>query len=184
MHIIAISAWAVALAVISRPCVVAVVPLDSTGWTITADSFQAGYEPTKALDKQTTTAWRTKYVSSATPYPHWLIVNMKIAKAVAGIDYLPRQATTTTNGNIGKYQVALSADGKTWGTAVANGTWNGTSSVKQVRFAAATGSYLRLLALSEYRVGNPWANAAEVTVYGTRTLLWTVQAGLPQLPSV
>jgi hypothetical protein len=166
------SVWAVGLAVISWACIVAAVPLPTTGWTITADSFQVGYEPAKALDKKTNTAWRSLYSPVATPYPHWLVIDMKEAQTVTGIDYLPRQATTTTNGNIGKFEVALSADGTTWGPAVATGTWDGTSAVKQVQFATpATGQYIRLLALSEYRAGKPWANAGEVTVHGTVALL-------------
>jgi galactose oxidase len=180
MNNLAISVWVVGLAALSRTCAAAVVPLPTTGWTITADSFQVGYEPAKALDGQTKTAWRSTYSSVATPYPHFLVVDMKSTQTVAGIDYLPRQATTTTNGNIGQYEVALSADGTTWGPAVATGTWDGTSAVKQVRLATpATGQYIRLLALSEYRAGKPWANAAEITVYGMQTLLQTAQAGLP-----
>jgi hypothetical protein len=185
MHNHATSVWVVGLAVLSLSCVTAVVPLPTTGWTVTADSFQVGYEPAKALDGRTNTAWRSAYSPVATRFPHFLVVDMKRKQTVAGIDYLPRQATTTTNGNIGQYEVALSADGTTWGPAVATGTWDGTGTVKQIRFATpATGQYIRLLALSEYRAGKPWANAAKITVYGMRTLLQTVQAGLLPLKSV
>jgi hypothetical protein len=180
MHNIAVSAWVVGLAVLSRTCAAAVVPLPTTGWTVTADSFQVGYEPAKALDGKTNTAWRSTYSPVATKYPHFLVVDMKKTQAVAGIDYLPRQAITTTNGNIGKFEVALSADGKTWGTAVAKGTWDGTSAVKPVRFGATNGRFIRLLALTEFRAGKPSANAAEITVYGVWPLCWTVQARLPQ----
>jgi hypothetical protein len=171
MHSLALSIWAVGLAVLSRPCTTQVVPLSTNGWSITADSFQTGYEPTKALDGITTTSWRSKYSGGTTPYPHFLVIDMNKTTPVAGMDYLSRQATSTTNGNIGQYEVALSADNITWGAPVATGTWSGASSVEQVRFAAAAGRYIRLLALSEYRPGNPWANAAEITVYGMQTPL-------------
>jgi hypothetical protein len=185
MYNLAISVWVVGLAAFSRTCAAAAVPLPTTGWTITADSFQVGYEPAKALDGQNNTCWHSAYSSVATPYPHYLVVDMKRTQTVAGIDYLPRQDTFITNGNIGQYKVALSADGTTWGPAVATGTWDGTSAVKQVRLAIpATGQYIRLLALSEHRAGKPWANAAEITVYGMQTLLQTVQPGLLPLTSV
>ena len=69
------------------------------------------------------------------------------------------------NGTIAGYQFYVSADGTTWGTAVAAGTLAANTSEKTVRFTAKTGRYVRLVALSEMN-GKPWTSAAELNIFG------------------
>jgi hypothetical protein len=67
---------------------------------------------------------------------------------------LPRQ-DGRANGTIAGYQVYVSPDGTTWGTAVAAGTLAANTNEKTVRFTAKTGRYVRLVAVSEMN-GQPW----------------------------
>src|SRR4030067_580649 len=84
--------------------------------------------------------------------------------AVDGFRYLPRQ-NTSQNGTIKDYEFYVSADGFTWGSPVASGTFANTKAEKEVRFTAKTGQYVRLRALSEVN-GNPWTSAGESDVPG------------------
>jgi hypothetical protein len=66
---------------------------------------------------------------------------------------------------IANYEFYISADGNTWGTPVAAGTFAKSAAEKQVSFSPATGRYIRLKALSEVN-GNNWASMAEINVLG------------------
>ena len=43
-----------------------------TGWTVTADSFQAGNEPQNVLDGDSSTIWHTRYTPEIAPLPHYI----------------------------------------------------------------------------------------------------------------
>src|SRR5262249_8705673 len=68
---------------------------------------------------------------------------------------------------IAGYQFSVSADGTTWGTAVAAGTLAADTSEKTVRFTAKTGRYVRLVAMSEINGSLYYTSAAELNVFGT-----------------
>ncbi|WP_229070672.1 discoidin domain-containing protein [Actinoplanes sp. DH11] len=116
-----------------------------------------------AFDGNTATIWHTGYSGGNAPMPHEIQINMGTSQSVSGLRYLPRQdsGAGAANGRIGQYEIYVSADGVTWGAAVATGTFAGTAAQKEVRFTAKTGQYLRLRALSEVG-GNPWTTAAEI----------------------
>jgi phospholipase C len=91
---------------------------------------------------------------------------MGASYSVTGLRYLPRPAPGS-NGRIGQYEVYVSADGVTWGAAVASGSWADDASEKTVTFAAKSGRYVRLRALSEAGGRGAWTSAAEVNVLGS-----------------
>ncbi|MFI6602556.1 phosphocholine-specific phospholipase C [Nonomuraea sp. NPDC050536] len=142
-------------------------PISRAGWTVAyADSQETQAENAAAanvLDGVIGTFWHTQW-SAATPgFPHEIQLDMKQTYACAGLEYLPRQ-DGGQNGTIKTYEIYVSADGATWGSPVATGSWASDTTVKQVVFAApVSGRYVRLRALSEIN-GNPWASAAEINI--------------------
>jgi PKD repeat protein len=146
--------------------------LPRTGWTIKSfDSQETSGEDgaaTNVLDGNTATIWHTQWAAASNPgYPHEIQIDMKSNYSVTGLAYLPRQ-DATTNGTIAGYQIYVSTDGTTWGSAVTSGTWANNKNEKVVNFSAKTGRYVRLVATSEVS-NNIWASAAEINVIGTAT---------------
>ncbi|WP_295959778.1 discoidin domain-containing protein [Rhodoferax sp.] len=92
------------------------VALNRTGWTIQADSQQAGNSAELALDGDPQTFWHTAWGPDV-PLPHSVVVDMGSSQKVSGMRYLPRPGGG--NGTIAKFRVYFSADGINWGTPVA-----------------------------------------------------------------
>ncbi|MEU0562362.1 discoidin domain-containing protein [Dactylosporangium sp. NPDC006015] len=152
---------------LSTTCTPAAVVLPRTGWSLRyADSQETVGEngaATNAFDGNTATFWHTKWSGGSAPLPHEIQIDMGASHAVSGLRYLPRQDTGpgAANGRIGQYEVYVSTDGVTWGTPVTTGTFANDAGLKEIRFTAKSGQYLRLRALSEVN-GNPWTTAAEI----------------------
>ena len=107
-----------------------------------------------------------------------LVLDLGGQYQVDGWRYLPRQ-DGSPNGTIAGYQVYVSDDGTTWGTAVAAGTLAANTSEKTVRFTAKTGRFVRLVAVSEIN-GQPWTSAAELNIFGTAVVSPPASSLIPQ----
>ena len=139
-------------------------PLLKAGWTATADSFQQGNEPSKAIDTNMNTFWHSIYDPSVDPLPSWLVVDMKSTYHIHAVSYLPRQ-DGSANGRIGGHRVEVSTDGTNW-ELVATGTWFNDAMVKRSTFVTRTARYVRLTSTAEAQgAGNPWASVAEFNVF-------------------
>ena len=152
--------------------------LARTGWanTITADSQQAGNEVKFAVDGDAGTFWHTFYStgSGVTALPHWIKLDLGVAKKLGGFRYQQR-SDGSPNGNIGKFNFYGSGDGSTW-TQLTDGDMAnyplvaGARTIKFATGAPAISSnsfnYVKLEALSEIN-GNAWTSAAEFNVLGT-----------------
>jgi glucose/arabinose dehydrogenase/PKD repeat protein len=113
------------------------------------------------LDGNAATYWHTQWKAADPKPPHQIQLDLGGTYSVTGLYYLPRQ--NSTNGRIARYEVSVSTDGANWGTPVATGTWPNTTAEQQLTFAARTGRYLRLRALSSVG-GKPWTSVAELNV--------------------
>jgi hypothetical protein len=136
-----------------------------THWRlVSADSEEPGEGPAaNAIDGNPATYWHTRYSPKPDRYPHQLIVDMSEDTRIAGFRYVPRQ-DGGTNGRIKSYRFFISADGSTWGTAVASGAFPNTNKPTLVRFAIPVDArYFKFVALSE-QSGQPYATAAEIDV--------------------
>ncbi|MGY0232244.1 discoidin domain-containing protein [Longispora urticae] len=118
---------------------------------------------TNVLDGNTGTFWHTKWSGTAAPMPHEIQIDLGSSRSVTNLYYLPRQ--NQANGRIANYEVYVSTDGTTWGTAVATGTFTNNTTEQAVNFAARTGRYVKLRALTEVN-GNPWTSVAEINIAG------------------
>jgi galactose oxidase len=142
--------------------------LSRTGWTATAsDSYT--YDPaSNVLDGDASTNWHSKWDGTPAPLPHTITIDMKAAKMISGLSYLPRQ-DSSNNGNIGQYSIAVSSDGVNFGPPVASGTWLDTKSAKMVTFPSTSARYIRLTGITEAGNRGPWSSAAEINVVGNTT---------------
>jgi hypothetical protein len=135
--------------------------LERLGATVTADSAHTGYEASLAIDGDAETCWHTPW-DPVKPMPHFLIIDLKDARSVCGLTYLPRQ--DMANGRIAEFEVYASSDGQDWGQPLAAGTWPNGADLQTVRFdQPVIARYLKLLARSEVG-GQGFTSAAEIDV--------------------
>lgn len=142
-----------------------VLPRD--GWTATASDEESAVEDGRAanvLDGDASTIWHSKWSGTPAPLPHSITIDMHRTTVVSAIVYRPRAGSP--NGRIGRYEIRLSDDGRTWGAPVATGTLADDATVKTLSFAAQGTRYVRLTALSEAGVRGPWTSAAELDLLG------------------
>ncbi|KAI2635520.1 hypothetical protein GGS21DRAFT_539100 [Xylaria nigripes] len=165
------SCWLLCLAAaqIFLPLVSAQFPwttaIPRTGWTATADSFQPGYEPSKAIDGNSSNIWHTAFYPNTAPLPHHFQVDMKKRYIINGISYQPRQ-DLNSNGNIGQHTITVSNDGATWSSPVQFGTWVNDKTIKSTFFSNTTARYVRITAQTEAQGTNrQWSSIDELNIY-------------------
>ncbi|GHB50737.1 hypothetical protein GCM10010347_20410 [Streptomyces cirratus] len=109
------------------------------------------------------TIWPTQWTGADPAPPHEIQLDMKQTFSCAGLEYLPRQ-DGSKNGTTKAYENCLSADGATWGTAVATGTWAADTTIKRVAFATpVTARYVRPRALLLNDLNYPYHQASTPT---------------------
>ena len=92
-----------------------VVSVDSEE-TVGADNSAA-----RAIDGDSSTFWHTRW-NADQKQPHAITVDMGTTHRIGGFTYLPRQ-DGLLNGVVEKYRFETSADGVTWTTNIANGSF-------------------------------------------------------------
>lgn len=126
-------------------------------WATAADRTPAG----NVLDGNDATIWNSKW-SHSDQSLLWIQIDLKSAKAVSRLTYVPRQ-----NGNQGiftKYKVEVSENGQTW-TQVAEGNWDADATVKDAQFDQVNARYVKLTGVeSVMDKGRPTGSAAEIRI--------------------
>jgi galactose oxidase len=157
-------------------------PLSSSGWTATASDQSSSHPASNAIDGDSRTFWHSKYSPTAVPLPHSITIDMHATKYVSGLTYLPRQVQPH-DGDIGRYSISVSRDGKSWAAPVARGTWADDITLKTAVFSGVSCRYVRLTALTEAGSRGPWTSAAEIGLLGSPAIGpalpragWTVSA--------
>lgn len=129
---------------------------------IAASSEEPGEEASRMVDGNTETIWHTAYGVTVTQYPHTVDFDCGEEKLIKGFTYLPRQSGS--NGDIKKYNISLSTDGKTWGNPICEGEFPNSKKEQKVMFQQPQRArYLRFTALSAQN-GADYASGAEFTV--------------------
>jgi beta-galactosidase len=128
-----------------------------------ASSVESGEGDAEHLvDGNPNTYWHTMWSVTVANYPHWVDFDCGTAKMLKGFTYLPRQ--DSQNGNIRKYRVQLSQDGKTWSEPICEGEFKNDQLLKRVIFSKPQRArYLRFTALSS-QDGQDFATGAEFAV--------------------
>ena len=138
--------------------------VNKSAWKlVSADSQHSGNEAKMAFDGKNNTFWHTEYQGSEPQCPHTLIVDMSALYKVTAFTYLARQ-DGSQNGMVKAYEIYLSTDGQTWGTAVATGEFKNTTSLQVAKLKTPkVARYLKFVAKSEIN-GKAWTSAAEVGI--------------------
>ena len=120
----------------------------------------AGEDAQKFVDGDPSTIWHTMYSVTVAIYPHYIDFDANEEVTIKGFKYLPRQ-DGGVNGNIKAYKLQVSADGKTWGDAVAQGEFPNNGKQQTVIFSQPVKArYVRFTALSSQN-GQDFAAGAE-----------------------
>ncbi|KAF2824088.1 galactose oxidase [Ophiobolus disseminans] len=141
------------------------VAISRTGWTATADSFETGNEPAKALDGNASSLWHSKYTPAPPDtLPNWIAVDMKATFNIHAISIQPRPSGNS-NGRIGGHKIEISMDNTSWQT-VAIGTFNNDATTKKTTFVTRQARYIKVTATSEAQNSvNQWTSVAEINVF-------------------
>ena len=156
-----------------------VEPLPQTNWSVwSVDSEELAGEDGaagNAFDGDPATMWVTQWKGGSPTPPHELQISLGGRYTISGLRYLPRQ-DGDDNGRIRQYEIYVSTDGASWGTAVASGTFPDTAAEQEVLFAPVPATHVRLVALNSYD-GDPWTAVAELNVLGDTTSGGTTGSG-------
>ncbi|EFM09963.1 coagulation factor 5/8 type domain protein [Paenibacillus curdlanolyticus YK9] len=129
--------------------------LDRTGWTAT--STPSSGDPTSNLfDGNLATRWSAGAPMAA---GQSLVIDMKAAQSFSKI---VMDSTGSANDYARGYEVYVSNDGTSWGSAVATGT--STGAVVTVNFAAQNARYIKIV---QTGTATSWWSIHELNVYGT-----------------
>jgi galactose oxidase len=135
--------------------------LSRTGWTVAASSQMSSHPARNAIDGKNGTFWESK----SSPLPHHITINLHTTRNVSALTYLPRQDKSST-GNIGRYSISVSMNGKNWGAPVVTGTWADDKSLKTAVFSTVSARYVRLTALTNAGGGGAYTSAAAIGLLG------------------
>jgi hypothetical protein len=147
---------------------VAPQPIAKSGWKLkfvdSEETVAANNAAVNAFDGNANTIWHSRWSGSTSAAPHEIQIDLGATYSLGGFRYLPRQ-DGGTNGRIAKYEFYVSMDGVTWGSPAVAGTLANDAKEKEVLFAAKTGRYVRLRALSDV-AGAGFISMAELGVLG------------------
>jgi hypothetical protein len=147
--------WSIAEFNVYGPGAFPSIPLNLAQFVASASATGGTDTPAKAIDGLSSTRWTTG-VAQANGQSFTL--DMGQQQAVTG---LKMDSGSYTSDFARGYQIFVSNDGVSWGTAVASGT--GTSSPIAASFAAVTGRYLRIVQTGS---ASNWWSIVELQVYG------------------
>jgi hypothetical protein len=114
-----------------------------------------------AIDGAPDSFWHTRWINSPAPYPHNIVLDLGAQRPVNCLRYLPRQDAPFAR--IRNYEVHVGADTTNFGAPVASGVFASGGAEKVITFAAKTGRFVRLRALSS-EDGSSYASAAEIRI--------------------
>jgi hypothetical protein len=122
-----------------------------------------GGEGRFAVDGDLKTMWFSRWEKDAPPYPHWITVRLKNEADISGLVYQPRN-DGSHNGLIQDYEIHVSLDGKTWGQAVKQGSFEEDRDAKTISFdQPQRARFIRFTALKGFE-GRQWACIVELDV--------------------
>jgi len=111
---------------------------------------------TNAIDGDVNTNWFTSWDDQSSSHPHELHIDLGGEFNVNGFRILP----VVSDGTIADYEFYVSNDPNNWGNAIVKSTFPMNHEERHVSFAAKTGRYVRLVALSDVN-GSRFTSMAE-----------------------
>jgi hypothetical protein len=111
--------------------------------TASADStFSGSWLAQNLWDGIATSSW----ASTSTAFPHYFIIDFG---AVYSISWLLLQPRISARQSCGDWQLYVSSDGVTWGTAITTGTFaSDTANLKIITFTAVSTRYVKFVGVN------------------------------------
>jgi alpha-L-fucosidase len=138
------------------------------GWKVVSvdseETAEADNSAARAIDGDSSTIWHTRW-NADQKQPHTITVDIGTTHRIGGFTYLPRQ-DGLLNGVVEKYRFETSADGVTWTTNIADGSFaniQNNPSLQEVSFAPVNARFFRFTSLQAIW-GSGWTSAAEISV--------------------
>lgn len=139
-------------------------PVASVDFDLPSTKWSIDQKADRAIDGDAKTVWVS---DKKEKYPHTLTLNLGEEVTLKGFTYTP-DASDHRRGTVYKYQVFLSADGESWGKAVAEGRFDNIQNnplEQRILFKKAqSAQYLRFVALEATESSEAVANVAELGV--------------------
>ena len=136
--------------------------LPTHGWTVTASTEAPGHRAPAVLGSRRAGYWQSGRLDRKAHLPQSITIRFPAAELVSGLTYVPRAGL----GEVGRFRVTLSRDGKRFRRAVAYGTWQANASDKKVAWTAARVRAVRLTVLSVSPRGATSVAAARIVLTG------------------
>ena len=95
--------------------------LQQIGGRVTVSSFQVGMEKEKMLDRSSKTFWHTRFTPDVAIPPHYVILENPKQHEILGLVY-STWSGGNGNGQVKRYEVALSDDGVRWEEPIQQGS--------------------------------------------------------------
>ena len=120
--------------------------LKRIGGALTVSSFQGGMEKEKMQDGSNLTFWHTRFSPSVAKPPHYVIFENPNGAVIEGLSFATWSGGNG-NGQVKRYAIYLSDDGKSWGEPIVEGSLEIRLANEQpIRFPRKTTSrYLKFL---------------------------------------
>jgi len=137
--------------------------MEKLGAKVYADSFEPDFEPSLAIDDDPKTMWHSAWTPEPAKLPHEIVIDLQQAVVISGLRVLPRQ-DGNPNGQVAEFEVYVSQDGKSWGEAIARGTWDARAVERIIRFPRSiTTQWIKFVAKREIR-GQQFTSLAEIDI--------------------
>lgn len=138
---------------------------DRSNWTVEADNEYVQDPARNMIDGDINTIWHSNWANGQVEFPINIIIDMKEAKKISALSYLPRRVGV--NGDIKDYEVYVSDDLNNWGEAVKIGAFSYTDD-RDEKFInmdkIKTGRYVKFVVCSE-AYGKGYGSIAELNFY-------------------
>ncbi|SFC25304.1 F5/8 type C domain-containing protein [Parapedobacter composti] len=143
--------------------------MNTDGWDVLGvSSYHQTTNPTQNIGanvlQNNTQIWHTNYAGGATPYPHWLIIDMKTERFVNGFGMTQR---ASNNGPIKRLEFHVSTDNEHWEKVIDTeipltnpGIWHTFQLESRVR-----ARYIKFIATEPHIVANQFINVEQIGVY-------------------
>jgi galactose oxidase len=134
------------------------------GWRVSASSAAAGHPARAVLGSRRSAYWQSDRLGRHARLPQSITIRLPAAELVSGLTYVPRRRL----GEIGRFRVTLSRDGRRFGRAVSYGRWQANATDKKVGWMPRAVRAVRLTALSVSPARARSVAAARIVLTGAR----------------
>lgn len=143
--------------------------LQKIGGSIAVSSFQVGMEKEKMQDGSNRTFWHTRFKPTLAEPPHFVILRNPNRHKIEGLSYATWSGGNG-NGQVEKFEVYASKDGKDWGEPIARGDLETRLANEQpIPFPAATNApFIKFVATQSFSIdGRSLASIGKLDVVVT-----------------